>query len=505
MPPKQKKSQRSGKGKPTNSRASKAVIAQAVKAALPQLRKGKSRNARVLAYAVLNPTGSPPVRFPSTFGCDETAVEKLSTAVQLPFPTYAGTYAGVGLTVTSGLLYAALFRDPLRSLVFLSPSEPIYKYAARFATPTGIAATYGIPALVAPFDVNPVYFVQTTGGSPHGPILFCGTGENPRQTYFWWDVGVKLTFTQQQAVPGDAIFLEAYGDGSDAGAIGITFAGGVATTYTLAATDFGGSAAKGVYVRVVYSSSAATANQTLAITLESLAASDVFCHRAANGIQAHLTQLTNARVNAASLLLKNTAPPMFKGGFVAGANLLPTVPWNSLVGLSTFMSYANGRHYKEHGWEQGMYGCLHPGDVEDTDFYGYVHCDPATGVLQRCSYPLQRSRYSMFVIRCEQIANVSNMETHLFHTVMMELQTTDPWLNARSTAFSIQDQMDALDLLRTSEFFYENPNHLAAIGRFVQGAGSFFRSHAGKIGAALSALFPQYSGLIAPAAALAQS
>jgi len=465
-----------------------------------------SANAKKLAYSILNPTGAPAYRFPSTFGCDETALLKVHNAVQLPFPTYAGTYSSIGVTASCGLMYAAIFRDPLRSLIYLSPGEPRYSYTAKFAYPTGLLDSYSVPAVIGFHDVNPIYFVNnTTYGAPHGPVLFCGHGENPRNVYVWWDLGATITLGQYPAATGDSVLIEAYGDGSDATAIEVKFTTGVLQTKTLAATDFNNLGARGVYVRFVYANTAAVAN-ALAITIGTTTATDVFCHRPANGVHNHLQQLTNARVNAACLLMKNTAPAQYKDGFVSAANLVGTVPWNSLLGLNSFMAYANGKHYKEHGWDQGVYGCLLPGDTEDSDFFGYCHTDPASNnVILRLSYPLVRSRYSMFVVRCAPQAYAANLETHIFHTVQMELQSTDPWLHVAPSGMTIQDGLEAYDLLRHAPLFYENPSHLEKIGRFVQGAGSFFRAHASKIGAALAALFPQFAPAIGPLALLAQS
>jgi len=56
--------------------------------------------------------------------------------------------------------------------------------------------------------------------------------------------------------------------------------------------------------------------------------------------------------------------------------------------------------------------------------------------------------------------------------------------------------MAVLDKIKHYDVFHENPLHMDDLRRYLSSAGSFVKKHAGKIGGALSALFPQHAAWI---------
>jgi hypothetical protein len=273
-------------------------------------------------------------------------------------------------------------------------------------------------------------------------------------------------------------------------------------TYTLVAAVPAGKLdlTRGSYVRLVYQNgNTPNASQTLTVTLGSVATFlDVFSHNSVPNAIGHLANFQTARVNAASFLLKNCAAEMYKEGTLQAASFTSSTQWNTYVGNKSLYNAVGLRNAWQDGLHKGSYSFLHVGDMEDFKFKNYVTMSPAGAHAMSCSFPLSASRF--IAVTCQDInigsATVPNFPGIDFDycvTHSLEFQTNDQWYNAATPTLSREAMETAYDIVKQETQFFENPDHLARIAAFLGGMGRTLRTHVGKIGGALSVLFPQYS------------
>jgi hypothetical protein len=92
----------------------------------------------------------------------------------------------------------------------------------------------------------------------------------------------------------------------------------------------------------------------------------------------------------------------------------------------------------------------------------------------------------------------SGLEYLLTHTMLLEFQTNDMWYESSIPMTGTAEAEAARDVLRRMPCFVENPSHLQAMAQALRGVGSFLRRHVGKIGGALSVLFPKWDPILGP-------
>jgi len=86
-----------------------------------------------------------------------------------------------------------------------------------------------------------------------------------------------------------------------------------------------------------------------------------------------------------------------------------------------------------------------------------------------------------------------------------EAQNNDPYLDHDFADHFTDTYLRVKDLCARDFPITENPLHWSDVARFVKSGVGFLRSHAGKIGAALSVLFPKFAAPINWVARAAQS
>jgi hypothetical protein len=402
--------------------------------------------------------------------------------------------------VSSGQFQAFYFRDPLRSFVYSLYNVAAYSYFAVFGLGNSLGAVSNpLPAAASEAtNVVPLYYSWNTGAQPHGNSLYCGNDDvSGLEGYVWLDFGATMTVTQSTLTGGDSVEWRAFDGGLDTlvSTVKITSSAGV--SYTLAASSVF-DATHGAYMRIRYvNGTTPAAAQTLAITVSTSAASDVFAHVPVPSAANHLAQFTSVRVNAVSFLLKNLAAPLYQEGSLQAASFDSSAQWKDFIGNKTLSAENNVRNTYRGALKAGSYSFLHIGDEQDLAFKHYTGINRQSQLVRSCSFPLNSSRF--IAISCVTEAIGTNqfpgLDFELCATHSMELQTNDQWYPAAPPTMSTPMMESALSKVKLETQFFENPEHLAKIGAFLGGLGRSFRLHAGKIGGALSVLFPQYSAV----------
>jgi len=469
-------------------------------------------SARELAYFLMNPSGSPAIRLASPYDGSPSSVVTLHNQISFTLPTIVGSYDTAGIHTTTGLFHSFYFRDPLRSMVCFNPNQAAYKYMASFSGSVTSPNGYGsatIPQKATDiFRITPLYYSWVSGATVHGTVLFCGMDtESGIEGYAWLDYGATLIASQNTANTGDSLSVYSYYGGRDVLLITTSFLATGKVSFTLDVTVTACDPTHGAYVRIEYlTGTTPSASQALGVTIGNTSASDVFSHYSIPGASTHLSDFSMARVNSASLLLQNCAAPMYREGTLQAASFDEGSSWNELVGLQNLGTLANSRNAYRGQLAKGSYSYLHISERTDLEYRSYVRYDRQSGAIQNCSFPLNKCRFVAVTAVTSLVGpSFPGYDFFLQHTSCLEFQTQDQWYNARVSTMPSSEVFVALDLVKLETQFFCNPNHLAQIGQFISGAGRMVKRHAGKLGGALSVLFPGYSAVFRTLANAIQS
>jgi len=469
--------------------------AAAAMAKVPKLARSMETTASRVVKSIMNPS-SGGMRMATINDCNPTSLVDLHCVIPCNTTTYAGNYT----TFPSGVSYMAVFRDPLRSMVYFRPNIAPFSYRSVF--PGGVigftfdnsnAALAGIET-----PVQPLYYSNYSGSTPHGQVLFCGEVEQ-RQGYVWIDAGVSSVFTVHvtstlACACGIRVYQNKPSGDVDVGYANLVLVAGVSQDFTMTASSVP-SLSEGGYLRfsvLVSTNCILTGYSSVSAT----AYIDSFAHVSPVGVVNHLPQLCQARVNAVSLLVSNGAAAQYNDGFLQAINMSPGSPWTSLVGESDLSGLAVDVNYFSGVFKKGCYTFLKPSDQEDIDFYDYVKMDNGGALVSECSFPLYRSRYAMVRVQSNAYgspASYPGLEYILNQSLVIEFQTNDMWFDAEIPQESCLEVEKARDILRRIPNFYENTTHLQMLANAARSAGGFLKRHSAKIGGALSLLFPKFS------------
>lgn len=481
----------------------KADVASKVPAVLKAVNANKSMGvAGRIVKSIMNPS-SGGMRLATLNDCAPTSIVDLHSFTPVNTTTIVGNYPGTN----SGVTWAFLFRDPLRPLVHLSTNVAAFRYGAVFPTGDHYA---GLPNLTGTDQqLVPLYFTPVVGPTPHGAALFCGEIDGGDKAGYVWMDPSNSSFQCQLAVAVRVVLATtvtakfyAYTSSGDAILLQLVQAvpaGGDFTFTFGSALDAYPELKHGAYVRAAVRVSTDT-TWTAQIQLKTTGPLDIMSHLCPVNTVTHLNQLTQARVNAVSMLLSNGAAALYNDGFIQAVNVNSGVLWNSLMGLPDLSGYASDVNYFSGLFKKGLYTFLKPADAEDVEFYDYAVTDAVTSGVTQCGFPLERSRYVAVRVSSTSTSSAgvfAGLEYLVNTSMVLEFQTNDMWFDAEIPIESSAETDRARDILRRIPNFYENPTHLQALANAARGAGTFLKKHSGKIGVALSALFPKFTPLIA--------
>lgn len=123
------------------------------------------------------------------------------------------------------------------------------------------------------------------------------------------------------------------------------------------------------------------------------------------------------------------------------------------------------------------------GPVFNLEYYGYVH-----------------------TIRISNPSPSVTPNSYLVTACGLYESKTDSMMFTKTVPLYSHDALvEARRVNNATEYFYENPLHIADIWRYIRGAFNQFRKAAVPIGTAASALFPEAAGVIMPAAHMLQT
>jgi len=465
----------------------------------PRYDPGRGVTGATDAYGFMNPAGNKNLRLSFVADSSKTAVFGLHNVVSVPGasgtnPTSVSDLLPFVAGSTSGYGFCALFHSVLRSVVMFTPNSAAltWTYTAQFYIPSGTLAagtagpTYALEnAGTGSEAITPLCWSSTSNFAPHGPQLFLGFHDRrPDLRFTWLNKFDTVTFTLNQSAPtSDRVHITRFGPSLTENASDLIFTGDAATW----------AAPSSAYYAFTYEHSTAQAGLVLNSAVLSSSA-DCLAHLSVPGIWNRTNELSEARVNAASMLLSNDANLLNREGRIYAANLPATYYFGDYLSVQQIESCSE---YTSMPLATGAYAWSPP--TTGSDHYTNFGTD---GTVPTDLYfrLVSDNRMIVFMSVVSCVGNsfpALDLVLTIWQTI--EAKTNSQWYETRYAALDKQRTDRALSIISRvplEQIIMENPLHLSDIAAFLRRGVGHLRANAGKIGGALSLLFPEYAPAI---------
>jgi len=409
---------------------------------------------------------------------------------------------------SSGKIFAALFRDPMRACVISMPpagtvADPVeYAYAVSYHVSGPADVNIVAPSTTcdfgfedSKFPVRMAYAVAQSSYQPHTGVLWCGTDpkEGDGSPFIWMDGGCTLrlswtdntsdetqTFNLDQwssasVSPSSAQVLipdptpevkllrnklreQAKAPGKDGSVDGskkpvLSVPGTVSVTI----------GASGYY-RLRFDPFQNQSDQLTGLSF--VLSSTGYCnaHRPIPQIQGNLNKASTCRISAASILLTNTSSELNKSGSAFILQSSPAIDW---VEWCTNRKVSASANVYQSLLEKGIYGWLRPTQATDLSYRNDADIT-ASGVIA-ASYFQLRPDSAYLVVQAEMASDtsISAFSGILTTAFAVEFPTDDVWVETDIPRAPVGIYEEAFAHLRNVPQFHENPLHIANLVRSI--------------------------------------
>jgi len=463
--------------------------------------------------ALVDPSSGQPTRLHSGLDTDPTSVMHLTNTVVVSSAIAAS--ANYPAVLPAGNTFIAMFKQPTRAFVYPKFNVPFFTLSVSFVRPpvllvgigtatmttvgetTGTAVYINNSAVAAAALVPTNYWLPIAyaeaifGVSSHGGRLYPGEADGVR--FIWVDAGdtilLNTTFAAYTGAATSATTRwSAYRVSGYDGALeevfttsGLTFVAPAGDYYALKIID--------------YTVVAALTNHMIAwdFTIQHTAGATSYSHNSMPEVDATPSAFLNLRTTAASMLLTSIDSPLKKEGQVFAARLSPSTPFQRVTVLD--VQTPNSAVFYTGPAEHGAYGWM-PLDEYGRDFHPYrKQATRADGTVDMggCFSLRSKREYLIFwYLDSDPSTANSFMARTDYHT---EFKSSSQLFTRSCSKMRDADIYYATEMARKLPGIMENPTHLAQIMGMLNKGASFTHKHRGKIGAALSALFPEYAAV----------
>lgn len=425
-----------------------------------------------LAAMIANPSAAPQGFRVNNQDANLTATCNLPHYVELTASTRSNPTNITALPVTASQIF--LFRDPVRAVVHFvaNPVGAAWCYQGTFSVGGAEVFTWTMTSTATSLNflrcksldlqaTMPPHTIATTVGlQPHGPYLYPGIrNAQPLVSYIYMEaassVVITLNATSSTAVV-DVFLYPGSGVAEGAALAVLSFASGTYATFNATAAG---------YYRFGVVDTAST--PAIIESVYFYGNADVFAHHPVPGFDEEFKIFQNSRINAASILVHPTAPPLYESGTISGNYIQSNreTLWTSKIGVTDDFN----QHYKEvYGYASGMYGFLPTDDLRDLYLQSQVTVNPA-GTLVEANFQLEADTgYISMLLNCSNQGNTAqpsapSLEFLLTTDFVVEYYTRDMTRAVGTCTMRHTETSDAYDIVRGMRIFYENPMHLADI------------------------------------------
>lgn len=517
-------------GKPANAKRHSKALARVEKGLKANLRGTSAPSA--LAYALANPTSMPNLRIRSDYQTDPTAVNQHLSIFAVDTTQPFGTYEDI---IGLGSAPIMLFSDPLRARINLTtnPSRKTLRYVSDTFEATDFPNGSSTPIYPRTWKsstdsinigsatlISPSFF-------PHGEVLFLGRhSEVSGYRWTWLDRGCSL-FVNASVLAGDTLTLVRLdndtGDTSDVGAyVSATVATNLRVVmiqsrdteknygYYCLRLDCADDT-PGAY-RQIFEMDIVGANEVVAPGLfNSNLFGDCFGHHPIPGMPEHLSTLKKARVDACSMMASPLASVLNQSGTYHGWQCQAGVDFVKQCTDAAFDSLAaagDDRNRARRRYQDGMYTFHKPtrtdfefhcyaGDEEKIEAYFDFTLSNINIISMRSSSPIgyftppaALPPSGVAITKPVYPSNVYEM-TMVWSLEFVPIR--DQWFEVHDAGFTSLDTIAAVDMLGLVPTFYDNPFHIADLGRLFKKGYNTLRDHRDRLAEGLSTILPMFA------------
>lgn len=427
--------------------------------------------------AIVAPQIVAPERYSTEYSSNPTAIA--NPWILLDYPWDSANNPNNAQLPASELL-VAVFRDPLRSVVYYDQNAAANKskYNA-FITPISGASAVPLQFLATPDvtdfdeDIHSQFWVADPSGDydPHGPVLYSGSDDRTEKTYRWFDKGehilTQVQLTGASTSWGMTVTLDRFEQDAVIDKAVVTSSSG---TGTLLANDTTIPESGYYSIHVFYNLGTPTSTGSLNIGSES--ETSCFCHRALPDFEKNFLAIDGIRIMGVSAMYSNNAAQIQKAGTIVGYQVPKETDWQQFIGSLEKVSKNNASRTMP--IENGMYGFLKPTEAEDFELIDEFGSDPVSGSIT-ASYFTLRNVKSYLILR-GSIPPVDGRSGFITLAFSVEYMSTDVWrpLDVPRTKPELYKQ--AIAELKTITQWHENPSHVKEIFRqILSGATSLVK------------------------------
>jgi len=474
-----------------------------------------------IAYLVMNPSEAINLRWidPLT-----SAEQPSAVAQQHVYQEFIQSTCVDQTELPLGTSMVAIFRDCLRAMVVWTPNPTptapsYYAYQANFSVTsmtwttsswnaTGNKSETPVDVLYWTYVPTSQTFPLVSGSSivptvaswaPHGQFLYPGSKTLPSPSagvsYVFLDKGDTLITSCTFAGSTDAgvqIKMYRYSGPQTVDSLEMTFELSTGISSGSQVYNFHPVSSTGYYCLTINDTTAGSSD-FLSLAVYVYGNGDCFTHSALPSVATDPKFFNNARINAASLLITNTASDLNASGRVTGANFANgSEQWcdhltaDQIKATSTLPSCQT----TVQAFKTGLYTYIRPVVATEMTFQNYASYS-ANGVLTQTNFHLDDSRpYTMVYMQCAPTAGTSpsttivpGLEFLIHYDAALEYITDTQLVEVHPATGRTVDYMSAMDILRGAPVFFENPLHLAGLAHIASHVGKYLGAQAlGSIG-----------------------
>lgn len=187
--------------------------------------------------------------------------------------------------------------------------------------------------------------------------------------------------------------------------------------------------------------------------------------------------IDNLRVNGSSMLLSNTTTDISKGGTVYAVQSPGERPWNTWLTSEAVIAGANTQSRTVQPWNKGLYCYVKPQGAQplrlETAYPKTYSNDTVLPAFPNFRPFADRGYVVALISPPVQLTTTPQYPTAQVTATFcraIEFSTTDQFFNVKTSEVASSYFNSYADLIRTAPQFFENPIHLATIGRLLTGA-----------------------------------
>lgn len=401
------------------------------------------------------------VRFADQFACEKTAV---SLPWQLLKINWSAVAAQAALPVTDMMIF--IFRNPLCRIIYYYPNNPVksYQYNWWFSSADVGAGAGGSTTSLScignrkTFAV-PLYALVNSGsaGQPHGTILYPvydSGGECNNYTFLWCDA---------QGSSANGVLNWLFSTDPGAGTINVMkrVNGALVEVHQFSTTTSVLSYAWPISTGSgEYSFDVQTALTTSVTVNMQCTGGTIWAHLCDKDLYSNMYHVQAIRTIGCAFRFSNEASPMNKQGDIVCCQASNADDWSNfaLLGYPKVASYPGSRETLA---KNGADGFLKPLQQDDFKFLMPFSTSTVGNITE--SYLDENEVDFSFLVICASCTNTAGCDFVLRVSPLVEYKTSNTWIYQAVPSHTAADWIEALEIFKSLDQFYDNPVHFIEI------------------------------------------